>query len=66
MAEYYNGGPQAVIYLDKREGDLEALYNILAYYRLSVGYVNMLNLQETSAVLCEKLFQDVRESLGRA
>lgn len=58
-----SGNRVAEIYLDKSQGDLEAMYNILAYYRLNNYYKRNLACGDDGAMLCEKLFQDVRKAL---
>lgn len=64
--EYYSGGMQDILYLYHDEYDRELLYNILAYYRMSPRYDDMLATGHNTAVLCEKLFNAIRQSLGKS
>lgn len=61
--EFFNSGSHADITLNREEGDMEAMYNILAYYRLSRGHTRELARGDHNAIMCEKLFQDVRKAL---
>lgn len=61
--EFHNEGEFASIILNRESGDLEAMYNILAYYRMSNGYFRRYDCRDFDAVMCEKLFQQVRSAL---
>lgn len=62
--EIYNEKEFATIILNTQSGDLEAVYNILAYYRMSQGYGdNLRDCMDTEA-MCEKMFQKIRDVLN--